>query len=99
MSNVFVVENRKLITPQLDQCGVAGVTRARVIALAQKLAIPCKTEQLPLQRLLDADEVFFVNSVIGLWPLAQLEERAWAAGGAMTREMRHAMAEEDAAQA
>jgi 4-amino-4-deoxychorismate lyase len=96
MCNLFIVENKALFTPLLDQCGVAGVTRARVMALAENLAIPCHVTRLPLQRLLDADEVFFVNSVIGLWPLAHLHERTWTPGP-VAREMRHELAAEDAA--
>jgi 4-amino-4-deoxychorismate lyase len=96
MSNLFVVEGKKLITPQLDQCGVAGVTRARVIAHAERLAIVCRVEPVPLQRLLEADEVFFVNSLIGVWPMAQLDKRTWSPGP-MARDIRHALAAEDAA--
>lgn len=80
MSNLFIVEAGVLITPALDRCGVAGVTRERVIRLCGRLSIACRIEPVPLQRVLDASEVFFVNSVIGLWPVARLGERVWSAG-------------------
>lgn len=96
MSNLFIAEKRKLFTPRLDRCGVAGVTRSRVMALAEKAAIPCAIENLTLQRVLDADEVFFVNSLIRLWPLATLGERIWNPG-MMARDLDRALADEDAA--
>jgi 4-amino-4-deoxychorismate lyase len=98
MSNLFIVEKQKLYTPLLDRCGVAGVTRSRVMALAEKAGITCHAEHLVLQRVLDADEVFFVNSVIGLWPLAQLDSRNWKPG-TMARELGQALAAEDGAPA
>lgn len=96
MSNVFIAEKRNLFTPLLDRCGVAGVTRARVMALAQKAVVSCTEEHLPLQRVLAADEVFFVNSLIGVWPLTRLEARTWQPGP-MARDMALALAAEDAA--
>jgi len=77
MCNLFIVEQNVLATPLLTHCGVAGVTRARIFDIAAKASISCREEHLPLQRLLNADEVFFVNSLIGLWPVAKLNTRRW----------------------
>ncbi len=95
MSNVFIAEQGRLLTPRLDQCGVAGVTRARVMALAASAATPCGEAHLSLQRVLDADEVFLVNSVIGLRPLARMGVRAWTPGP-LARKIGRALAAEDA---
>ncbi len=95
MSNLFIVERHKLYTPALDRCGVAGVTRARVMALAQSMEIACEAVQLSLQRVLEADEVFLVNSLIGLWAVTRLNERQWSTGP-LTRDMGKALAAEDA---
>ena len=96
MSNLFIVEHGRLATPLLSRCGVAGVTRMRVIDIAAKSRIACRIEHLPLQRVLDADEVFFVNSVIGLWPVARLAHYTWRAGTTAI-EFRQALEVEDAA--
>ena len=80
MSNLFIVENGTLLTPDLSRCGVAGVTRSRVIELAEKAGIVCHIEKLPLQRVLDADELFLVNSLIGLWPVVNMGSRQWRVG-------------------
>ena len=96
MSNLFIVERSALVTPILSHAGVAGVTRGRVIDIAAKSRVACCEEHLPLQRVLHADEVFFVNSVIGLWPVARMMNHTWRVGN-MTMEMRQALEAEDAA--
>ncbi len=96
MSNLFIVEKGVLFTPDLSRCGVAGVTRGRVIDLARSGNTACRSEHLPLQRVLDADEIFLVNSLIGLWPVARLMDRVWTPG-ALTIQLAQRLEEEDAA--
>jgi 4-amino-4-deoxychorismate lyase len=48
-------------------------------ALADE-GIACDVRDLPFEALLEADEVFLTNSLIGLWPVARLGERRWAPG-------------------
>lgn len=76
-SNVFVVSNRRLSTPELSASGVAGVQRDRVIAWAEQNGIQCAVTRLRLSDLLQADEVFLVNSVFGLWPVAHLQGKGF----------------------
>jgi 4-amino-4-deoxychorismate lyase len=98
MSNLFIVENGALITPDLSRSGVAGVTRARVIDLAKTAGIECRIEKVPLQRVFNADEVSLVNSLIGLWPVCRLADRHWKSGG-LTQQVRAWLEAEDAASA
>jgi len=76
-SNVFIVQGGVLMTPDLSQCGVAGVQRDRVITYAVQHAIPLQIRAISLVELLAADEIFLVNSVLGLWPVRQCENRHW----------------------
>lgn len=76
-SNLFIVRGGQVITPDLSRCGVAGVQRDRVIAYAAAHAIPLQVRDVSLAELWAADEVFLVNSVIGLWPVQALAERRW----------------------
>ena len=96
MSNLCIVEGTALIVPILSRCGVAGITLDRVLALAGSLGVACTPAHIPLQRALDADAVFFVNSLIGLWPLVRLGERTWRAGETAIA-LRQALEAEDAA--
>jgi 4-amino-4-deoxychorismate lyase len=80
MTNLFIVTAGRLATPLLTQCGVEGVTRERVIALAAKEGIECREQAIAPADLAGADEVFLVNSLAGLWPVCAWETRRWRAG-------------------
>lgn len=77
MSNVFLLARDRLATPALDRCGVAGVQRERLIALAQRVCRGCEIGPITPERLLAADQVYLVNSVIGIWWVRALEARTW----------------------
>lgn len=68
-SNVFLVKDGILITPDLSRCGVAGIQRDRVIEWGARQRMACKIAEITLDSLLCADEIFLVNSIIGLWPV------------------------------
>ena len=86
-SNLFLRIANTLITPDLSQCGVAGVTRQRIIELAPSLNFAVKVQKITLHELLQADEVFICNSLIGAWQVtkvqvtklqvATVEEKTW----------------------
>lgn len=73
MTNLFVAAGGVLHTPELGQCGVAGVQRARIIERAQSENTPVRVTTLGMECLRDADEIFLTNSVIGVWPVAVVE--------------------------
>ncbi len=80
MSNLFVVSESELLTPQLQNCGVKGVMRQKIMQIAGSEAIPVREVALSLQACLEADECFLSNSLIGIWPLRQLNTRSWQPG-------------------
>ena len=76
-SNVFIAEKGRLVTPALDRCGIEGVQRARVIELSRRVCAGCTVEPISRERLLAAEQVYLVNSVIGAWWVGALEDRTW----------------------
>lgn len=84
MSNVFIVERGMLVTPDLSGCGIEGVTRDRVIDAAAASGIGCRVEPVDWVRLRAADEVFLVNSLIGLWRVREIDGEECAAGPVAT---------------
>ncbi len=72
MTNLFVVERGALATPLLDQAGVAGVMRERVVMRARELGIAVHFDRLTKSRVVEADEVFLCNSIIGVRPVLDL---------------------------
>lgn len=76
-SNLFMVSRGDLHTPDLSRSGVAGVQRERVLSWAQPQGVTVQVRDIVLEEILQADEVFVVNSVIGLWPVRELAQRHW----------------------
>jgi len=77
-SNIFLVSQGELITPDLSRSGVAGVQRDRVTAWAAQNRMPLQVRDVGLDEVLHAGELFLVNSIIGLWPVRELEQRCWS---------------------
>lgn len=76
-SNVFIYRAGELLTPRLDECGVAGVARARLIEQAASQGLPVREADFDFAALLAADEVLLSNSLIGVWRVARLGQRLW----------------------
>jgi 4-amino-4-deoxychorismate lyase len=79
-SNLFLVEEGRLVTPSLARCGVAGVTRDRVMEAAAARGIACREEPVSQTRLLAAEAALLVNSLIGVWGIRACGERRWTPG-------------------
>lgn len=77
MSNLFIVERGVLFTPDLTRCGVAGVTRARLMQAAAAHGMTCRVENISSGRLLQADAILLLNSIIGVWQVVRLAGRTW----------------------
>jgi 4-amino-4-deoxychorismate lyase len=89
-SNLFIVENGRLVTPRLDYCGVSGVMRRAVMEIiCNDLSIACGVEDISKQRLLSARELFVCNSVFGVWPVNRIDDKRWSPG-AITRQIQSA---------
>jgi len=77
MSNLFGRIGKTLVTPSLDKCGVAGVTRQRILDNAPYLGYEAEVRALPLEQLMQADEVIICNSVFGAWQVRNFNNRKW----------------------
>lgn len=93
MSNLFLVRRGVLITPDLSRCGVAGVTRERILDWAQQVGIATEIRAVPFDELLDADECLVCNSLIGVWQVRELENRRWGSG-VLTPQIREFLAKD-----
>ncbi|MCE5180470.1 MAG: aminodeoxychorismate lyase [Betaproteobacteria bacterium] len=85
MSNLFLLQGDTLYTPDLGDCGVAGMQRARIMEMAGRLGMAVKVEKLALARVYAADEMVLCNSVIGAWQVRELAEKIWSTGGLAMR--------------
>ena len=80
MSNLFIVKDNCLYTPTIEQSGVNGILRNIIINLAIENQIPLIEKTLLKQDVVTADEVFVTNSIIGIWPVKQIDTQAFQVG-------------------
>lgn len=90
MSNLFLVTNGALLTPDLSQCGVEGVMRGAVLERAAALGISQRVGRVQLRDVQRAQELFVTNSLIGIWPVRRFEHREYRIG-AVTRALQQAV--------
>jgi len=64
MSNVFIVKNDVLMTPKLNNCGVAGVIREHLLKHAKEAGFQSKEAVLTLNDIKEAAEIFMTNSLM-----------------------------------
>lgn len=73
MTNIFLIEEGSLVTPDLSQSGVAGVVRSLVLDEAEQLGLSPQVEPISANRLRQANALFLTNSVVGMIPIRQCE--------------------------
>ena len=81
MSNLLWIRAGELFTPDLSECGVAGVARTRLLRAAARLGIPAHIGRVLPDAILAADEVMICNSLIGVRRVARLDDVTWAPAG------------------
>ena len=85
-SNVFAIREGRLCTPDLSECGIAGIVRDMVLEAARDVTgREPAIEHLSVSDLAGADECFLTNSLIGIWPIKALEEAPIPVGPASHR--------------
>ena len=62
-----------VLTPSLHECGVSGVMRALMMELAQSNGLRVREGALSLDEARGAEEMFLTNSVIGVWPVREVD--------------------------
>lgn len=89
-TNIFLIKDGALITPAIDHCGVAGILRGVIMELAASCDIDCRQQTVLPEHLLNADELFVTNSLIGIWPVRAVDHQQFIPGP-VTRELQHAL--------
>jgi 4-amino-4-deoxychorismate lyase len=97
MTNLFIVSRDRLLTPDLSHSGVQGVMRGMVLERALELSLDVRTVNITQSDVLQAEEVFLTNSLIGLWPVRRIESREYPLGK-VTKRIQEAIADACAAE-
>lgn len=80
MSNLFMLEQDRWVTPDLSGCGVQGVMRDYLIDQLERAGETVTIRPVDLPALLASDEAFCCNSLYGVWPIIALAESRWPVG-------------------
>ena len=86
MSNVFLVRDGRIMTPEITHAGIRGVMRRVVIGAAQRGGLEVTETALDAAALHAAEEIFLTNARIGIWPVRALDGRDLAVGP-LTRQL------------
>lgn len=78
MSNLFLVKQGVLTTPELSRCGVEGVMRGLVMAQARSLGIDVSVAAVTLKDAEQADGIFVTNSLLGIVPVHEFRGRTYS---------------------
>ncbi|NOZ11900.1 MAG: D-amino acid aminotransferase [Gammaproteobacteria bacterium] len=73
-SNVFVVKNGVVMTPPQGPAILPGITRDLIVELAMENNIPCRQEDISIDALRDADEVWLCSSTKEILAVTQLDK-------------------------
>lgn len=65
-SNLFLLIENKLYTPDLSSGCVAGIMRQKIISIAENLGIKTLTNTLTTEHLFEAKELFLSNGISGI---------------------------------
>lgn len=96
MTNVFVHRDGRLCTPDLSECGVAGIMREIVLEASKEVTrAEAQVVTLSVDDLSTADECFLSNSLIGIWPIRIIEGKSLRVGP-VTRALQKLLAERGA---
>ncbi len=87
--NVFYVHRGILCTPPLDIGILDGITRRRVLTLAQGLGIEVREVRFPRERLYESDEIFVSSSIKEVMAVTKLDQKLISKGkpGPVTRKL------------
>ncbi len=71
-SNLFLLRGKTLLTPDLSQCGVAGVMREQVMASAAGMGLSVTEMSLRPEDLEQAEGMFLTNAIWGICPVSRV---------------------------
>jgi len=92
MSNLFYIKDQILFTPSLVSGCLPGTRRQIILNLALALQIPTYEGLYPFSSLLEADEIFMTNALMGIMPVGQVDDllfpiAKWGTKDSVTRRL------------
>ncbi|KKJ01300.1 branched-chain amino acid transaminase [Prochlorothrix hollandica] len=91
--NIFLVRDGKLITPDVDQDVLEGITRDSIIVLAQEMGIPVVQRTVDKSELYACEEVFLCGTAAKITPIRQIENYTLPTERPVTTQLKQKLAD------
>ena len=79
--NIYSIYANTLNTPRLDQCGIEGTRRTIILEIASELGLQVNVGPLSVDKLMESDEVFVSNSVMGIQSVTKIGDMSFSSNG------------------
>lgn len=73
--NIFIVENRRLVTPSRDSDILLGITRDSVIRIAEYIGLSVEERDVHREEIYSCDEAFFTGTAAEITPIVSIDSR------------------------
>ncbi|NQT46064.1 MAG: aminotransferase class IV [Candidatus Omnitrophica bacterium] len=73
VSNIFVVDDRGLVTPAEGYAILSGITRKAVLEIAKDMRMKAVESHISIDELLSAKEVFITNTLMEIMPVVEID--------------------------
>ncbi|MBD7915211.1 aminotransferase class IV family protein, partial [Clostridium sp. Sa3CUN1] len=70
MSNIFIIKNNKIFTPDINQGLLPGIIRNFIVERYNVIE-----KRITLEELFNADEIFITNSILGIMKISKIENK------------------------
>lgn len=80
MTNLFYVKDSSVHTSLLTHAGISGIMRGIIMEILLHNEIPISERLFNKDEFLSADEIFVSNSIIGIWPVNQIDTSYFPVG-------------------
>ncbi len=77
-SNLVMLKNGHLKSPNLDRCGIEGVMKAYIFKSCESLGYQFTSTDIKLGDLEQTDAIFMTNALWGLCPVQSIEGISWS---------------------
>jgi len=80
-SNLLLVIENELVTPDLSRSGVQGVMLNHLIKEFGNQGTPVMRKRVSVDHLQSASQIILCNSVFGVWPVVEIPSIRWQSSG------------------
>lgn len=80
VSNIFMINDKSLITPSIDSGILPGITREIILSLAGKAGLRHIQRHVKLGELKNANEVFLTNTLMEVMPIVKIDKKTIGKG-------------------